>query len=169
MDFDATIPDYADAYASIDFEPVSVEASAERYARGVIEYLRENAGHDPTLRLDDHLGVINEVTYRLAREGYATHPDDDGDERVSVFVAPRFLTALRESADDLLMSGGDETADGTRVHGARVYADSALGRDELIAIHHDAIIPSPAAEDWRPYLVRNPSGVVFATIETSGE
>lgn len=134
---------------------------AREHAEQFVDYLRESAAHTPTLRLGDHLGVMREVAYLLDRDGFDPRPDGD-DERVSVFVSPQFLSGLKADADAMLRRTDD--GPGTRVQGMAVYADATLDGD-VIAIHNDAIVPDRHGHPWKPYHVREPRGVVAATVE----
>jgi hypothetical protein len=138
--------------------------AAKRHAEAFVEYLRREAAHTPRVAVDDRIGVIDETVRCLQESGFDTRPRDDGDERVSVFIPPRFLSALKHEPDGLLMSRGDPDADGTRVHGARVYTDAALD-GEVLAIHEDALVPNRVLGASRPYLVRTPEGIVAATLK----
>lgn len=147
-----------------DLELESISTDAARHAeKQFVDYLREEAGHDIDVTGEPPIDAVGTVLHRLRNDGFDTRPDD-GDAQVSVFVGTEFYEDLRDEASAVLRGTemGDLTT--TRVRGADVYVDGILDAGELLAVHHDAIVPAPVSTDVRPYLVRAQKGVAVAEV-----
>lgn len=135
-----------------------VEDIAQAFARQFVSYVLKEAGKQMLVEeFDGHavMGALNE----LYAHGFDPNPWDVDHEVVSIFAPPKLVNDFRNDvAEHTRVGEGDEP--GMKFHGVRIYTDPSMIEDTAIAIHHDAIAPTPLFSAKRPWLVREPKGVV---------
>lgn len=137
------------------------EAIAEKFA----QYLRDEAKHELTSTQGNRLYAIREGRHAIENAGLSTKPDSDGTPRASAFAHPVFVSGLEDDTDDHLYSVPEDLG-GVSVDGIEVNASAELRENEVVIIHHEAIVPTPVLGSWKPYLVKRPAGV--AVVEYDG-
>lgn len=130
------------------------EAIAEKFA----QYLRDEAKHELTSTQGNRLYALREGRHAIENAGMDTKPDSDGTPRASAFAHPVFVSGLEDDTDDHLYSVPEDLG-GVSVDGIEVNASAELRENEVVIIHHEAIVPTPVSGSWKPYLVKRPAGV----------
>jgi hypothetical protein len=159
-----TDADSIERFANAGFDADHLQAEfVSKVAHKFTDYLRDESGTHLTLTNADAVPAMAELCNHLANDGFDTERDADGDSQIAVFAPEKFVNALRVAAGQA--HDRDSLGDPVSVYGARVYADTTLDESEVIAIHDDAIAPTPVVETWKPYLVKHPRGVITAEVD----
>ena len=157
----------ADASERLELQELSFEKYHEQLAEKFVDYLRDEAAHTLSLRKGNHADVIRSLCHQLERDGFDTSPTADGDAQAWIFAPGEFVIGLRqevENATGFPAEGIDAEAD-VSIDGVDVYTAPELDAGELIAIHHETVVPTPTHATWKPWLVRHPEGVVVGEVD----
>jgi len=158
----------------------AAKASAEAFAKYVIDEAENTV--TPT-RFD--VDAVNDAIACLSHWGYKIddRADTDGKAGLGVAHPDTFAELQREWENRVQINRDDEHVDTPNqigVHGVDVHADASLPEDTAIILHPDAAAPRPPTEatlaptepseqfriqSRRPWLVRDPKGVVVVEVD----
>lgn len=141
----------------------------EKITREFVEYVIGEAG---ATAIVPEFGVdaVQDAAHELHQNGYDYAPDDEtGEVTTYIFATPKLYDNLRQHREEWIRSEGIDSEGGhghQNVAGIEVYADKSVPEDMAVAVHHDAIAPNLTMKVRRPWLVRDPKGVVAIEVES---
>jgi len=130
------------------------------------EYLCDNA-ETHLYRPELSPTTVMDVIHTLDRKGYPM-PHNDDREKVSLACHPAEFYELRDEwLEDNYVTSEDDTAFGSNkieVCGMVCKPAPSLPERTAVAVHEDVAVPNRHLQDYRPWLVRDSSGVVKVVV-----
>jgi hypothetical protein len=187
-DFELSEYDYSDMrdHSPSDIElQHTVQKLAKQHAESFAEYIIEEAENHVTPERFDTDAVRDSIKC-LSHWGYRiTDREDEKGERGFGFAHPEQFHELRREVQKTVRLGGDgllsDSGDVFGVYAVDIRADPSLPKGTAIILHPDATVPSTPSEgaglartgigtlhtatQQRPWLVKDPKGIVVVEVE----
>lgn len=144
---------------------LSAEEAAKHYAREFVTDLIEDAGHHLERSPTHYEQLVRDLAEELYYAGYDPRPDDDQGVPVAwTFASPGVYHELKDELGARVRLADEPPV---RISGyLPVWADPVLPDGTVVMLHRDAIVPAPAGDVERPWVVKSPAGVGVAEVDT---
>jgi hypothetical protein len=135
-----------------------LEEKTVHLAEAFVEYVIEGAG-EPVVIESWGVDAVIDVAAELDMNGYDI-TDGEDESLVTMFANPEVANQIQDAYADAMRVIPNR--DSVTIRGVTIVLDRTVPDNTAIAVHHHAIAPSIPEDVHRPWLVKEPTGVVVA-------